>query len=88
MSPLRYGGQQASRRAVIILIACLAVVASVYGAAKMNSHHHVHSLNPAAPLVGAIDRAKATANAANDRTNQLNGQIGSTSPGEVNPLGP
>jgi hypothetical protein len=86
MSSLHHGGQQASRRAVIILIIGLAVVALVFGAARMGSHHTVRTPNPVAPLVGAIDRAKATAGAANDRTNQLNGQTGSTAPDEVNPL--
>jgi len=88
MSSLHYGGQQASRRAMIILIIGLAVVALIYVATKGNSDHSVGTPNPVAPLVGAVDRAKAVAGSANDRTNQLNGQTGSTSPDQVNPLAP
>jgi hypothetical protein len=88
MSSLGDGGQHAGRLAVIIGIICLAVVALVYVGAELSSHHAVHTPNPVAPLVGAVDRARATAGAANDRANHPNGQTGSTLPDDINPLGP
>jgi hypothetical protein len=54
----------------IILIVGLAVVALAFGAAKVLPSHHPHTPNPVAPLVGAVDRAKATVGAANAQTHQ------------------
>ncbi len=93
MSDLHYGGQLANRRAVILLIIGLAVVALAVLAAKTLSHHSIATPNPVAPLVSVVDKAKATAGAASRAANDLNRQTGSTAPADpnaadLNPYGP
>ncbi len=69
----------ADNRRAVILIAFLAVVAIAFGASKVLAHHSVsvQPSNPAGPLVGAIDQAKATAGAASRAGRQPDQQSGS-----------
>jgi len=58
------------RRATIILVSVLAVASMFFAACSPSS-------NPAAPLTGAVDRAKATADAASRAARQQDLQSGS-----------
>ncbi|MDQ6617847.1 MAG: hypothetical protein M3083_24655 [Actinomycetota bacterium] len=64
---------------MIGLIACLAVVALALLAARvLSSHGPQQAHHPKGPLMGSVDRAKATAGAADARTHQLEELLGGT----------
>lgn len=70
--------QAGFRRAAIILIAGLAVVALALLTAKVLPVHQPHTPNPVAPLVGAVDKAKATAGAADANARRVQDLINGT----------
>ncbi len=71
--------QRGSAWAVIILITALAMAGILIGG-KVVNHGHGHPSNPIAPLIGAADQAKATADAASRAARQQELQTGTADP--------